>query len=205
MEMELKSIIEKIKEEGVGEAEKKAADIIAQAEQKAGSIITSAQDDKKRMIKKAEQETEKLLNNGKAALRQASRDAVLGLRQSIVSLFDAVMKRSVSEQLNADTVKKMVIKLAESITKDRNFDVEVLLSEGDKRELEQVLLKELQERMKTGLVIKASEKVEHGFRIGEKGGSAYYDFSDEAVAEAFKAYLNPRISEILTPDEENAE
>jgi V/A-type H+-transporting ATPase subunit E len=205
MEMELKNIIDKIKSEGVDEAEKKAADITGQAETKAKSIIEAAQKQKGAIIKEAEQEAEKLQKNGEEAVKQASRDVLLGLRQSIMGLFDTIIKRDVSEQLSADVLKGMISQLSESITKNKQFDVEVLLSEKDKKEMEKVILGGLKKELKKGVEIKASPNIEHGFRIGEKGGSSYYDFTDEAIAEAFKAYLNPKIAEILTPGTENAE
>ncbi|MGB2600994.1 MAG: V-type ATP synthase subunit E [Candidatus Omnitrophota bacterium] len=204
MEMELKNIIDKIKTEGVSEAEKQAAGITSQAEAKAKSIVEAAQKEKDAIIKEAGQAAEKMQKNGEEAIKQASRDVLLGLRQSIVGLYDTVIKRDVSEQLSPDVLKGMISQLTESITKNKKFDVEVLLSEKDKKQLEEMLLSGLKKELKKSVDIKASPNVEHGFRIGEKDGSSYYDFTDEAIAEAFKAYLNPKIAQILMSGTENA-
>ena len=197
MEMELKNIIDKIKREGVTEAEKEAAEIKRNAEEEAGKIIAAAEAGKEEMLKLAEEASSKLKKNAEDSIRQASRDAVLGLRDNIVKMFDAVMKQQVDEQLTPEVMQKMIIKLTESMTKDKAFDIEIILSEKDRKTLEDVLLNELKKAAKKGVSLKAAPGVEHGFRIGEKGGNAYYDFTGEAVTEAFKAYLNPKMASLL--------
>jgi V/A-type H+-transporting ATPase subunit E len=198
MEMELKSIIEKIKTEGVSEAENQASKIIADAETKAKAMMESARKENEIMAKKAEQEAEKLRHNSEEAIKQASRDVLISLRQSIVNLFDLVMKGSVAEGLTPEVLKDMIVRMAESVAKEKKFEVEVLLSEKDKKTLEKLALSDFKKKMGKGITLKVSTNVEHGFLIGEKGGSSYYDFTDEAIAEAFKTYLNPKITQILS-------
>ncbi len=199
MEMELKDIIEKIKEEGVNEAERKATDIVNEAEQKAKNTINAAEKEKTEIITRAKKEADRLKKNGEETIRQSARDVLLGLRENIVALFDKVIKKDVGKQLSPDLMKEMILRLAGSIGEKEGLAVEVLLNEKDKKELEKLLLGELKAAMKKGVTLKASDAVEHGFRIGEKGGNTYYDFTDEAIAEAFKAYLNQQLIQILTP------
>jgi V/A-type H+-transporting ATPase subunit E len=203
MEMELKGIIEKIKEEGVEEGEKKAADIISQAEERARNAMGSAEKEGEDIIKKAEKEAEKLRKNGEEALQQASRDVLLSLRQEIVALFDRVIKEETAKQLSPELLKGMITTLVEKFEKNGETDVEVLLSAKDKTALEKMLLTGLKEKMAKGVTLKASPKVEKGFMIGGKGKESYYDFTDEAITEAFKAFLNPKITGLLNPGKEN--
>lgn len=205
MEMDLKTIIDKIKEEGVGEAERKSSDIISEAEKKANSIIEDANRQKEAAIKKAEQNAENLRKNAEEAIRQASRDVLLSLREQIVGLFDKIVKREVAGQISPPVLKEMIMGLAEKFKKEGKLDVEVLLSEKDKKSMEKTLLSALKKEMKKGVTIKTSPSIEHGFLIGERGKSSYYDFTDDAIAEAFTAHLNPKIVEILTAGKENAQ
>ncbi|MFQ5951864.1 MAG: V-type ATP synthase subunit E [Candidatus Omnitrophota bacterium] len=198
MEMDLQNIIDKLKQEGVGEAEKKAEDIIHQAEKKALSIAEEAKGREEEIIRKAEQEAERLRKNGEEAVRQASRDVLLSLREQITGLFDRIVRQEVAGQMSPAVLKEMIVKLASKFEKDETLDVEILLSEKDKKDLEKTLFAALKGEMKKGITLKASPKVEHGFLIGIKGKSSYYDFTDEAIAEAFMAHLNPKITEILT-------
>ncbi len=198
MEMNLKNIIERIKQEGVGEAERKADEMISGAEKRAEAIVDAAMKEKEDITKKATEEAERLRRHAEEAMRQASRDVLLGLREQVVALFDGVVKREVAEQLSPKTLAEMIVWLARGMAKEGRFEVEVLLSREDKDGLEKILFDALKEEMKKGVTVKASPGVEHGFRIGEKEGNFYYDFTDEAISEAFKAYLNPRIAAMLS-------
>ena len=55
----------------------------------------------------------------------------------------------------------------------------------------------LKTEIEKGLVLKVDDSVVSGFRIGVKNGSAFYDYSAEAVAELFCAYLNPKVSALM--------
>jgi V/A-type H+-transporting ATPase subunit E len=204
MAMDLKNIIERIKEEGVDEAQKKAGDIIDQAESKASETIAAAEEKKKDIIAKAKEQADKFKASSEEAMRQASRDVLLGLRENIVALFDKVVKRDVAKELSTDVLKEMIIRLVEKFKDSGETEVEILLSEKDKAALEETLFEDLKKEMKKGVELKASSSLENGFRIGEKEGNAYYDFTDEAIEEAFKTYLNKKLTEILTPGKKDA-
>lgn len=197
MEMDLKGIIEKIKEEGVSEAEKKAADIISAAEIKAKSIVKEAEEKKDKILKKANEEADKLRKNADESVRQAARDTLLALKSSLTELFDTVIKEEVSEELNPDILKETIISLVDKFGKSEKTSLEILLNEKDKNDLEKTLFARFKDRIKTEVILKVSPSIEKGFRIGEKGSNSYYDVTDEAVAEAFKTFLNPRISKII--------
>ncbi|MGB3112891.1 MAG: V-type ATP synthase subunit E [Candidatus Omnitrophota bacterium] len=203
MEMELKTIIEKIKQEGVGEAEKKAAHIIETAQAGAKRVLDQAREERAAIIKKAEQEAAKLRDNGEKALSQASRDVLLSLREQIIELFDKVVKREVAAQLTPDVLKEMILKLVEKFEKEEKLDLEILLSKKEKKDLEEAVFSALKGEMKKGVTIKISPVIEHGFFIGEKDKGSYYDFTDEAIAEAFMAYLNPKIVDILAAEKKD--
>ena len=92
MEMDLKGIIEKIKTEGVDEAEVKASAIIEDAEQKAKEIVLGAEKTQKETIEKTEEESKKMVAKAEAAISQAARDAVLSLKGRITGVFDSMFK-----------------------------------------------------------------------------------------------------------------
>ncbi len=197
MEMDLNGIINKIKEEGVGEAEKNAVAIISRAREEAIDIVEAAKKEKEEIIKTARQEAERLQKNGEEAIKQASRDVVLSLKDKITALFDSIIKREVASNLQVDWLREMITHLVKNFKTDDTFEVEVLLSEKDKQYLEKSVFAELKGKMAEGVTLKVSPNVENGFRIGEKGKNSFYDFTDEAITEAFKTFLNPKITEIL--------
>jgi len=73
----------------------------------------------------------------------------------------------------------------------------VLLPKPTLDKLEAFFAEKLAAQLKNGLEIKSDHNLSGGFRIAQKDGSAYYDFSAEAVAEMLSAYLNPQLAEIL--------
>ncbi len=200
MKIELKNIIEKIKTEGVEEADRQAGKIVEDAEKRASQIIAGAESKAKNTLLDAKKETEKLKANGEEAVRQAARNVLLSLKEKIVELFDKIIKKETQKALTTDIIKEMLVKLVGDFAKSKDLAVEVLLNEKDKEELEKSLFAALNQETKKGVSIKASPSIENGFRIGVKGEEIYYDFTDEAIAEAFGLFLNPRIANIIKGD-----
>lgn len=196
-EIGLSGLIEKIKKDGIEEAEKKSQHIILQAEKKAHDIIAKAEGDSKSIIEEAGHEADRLRKQAEESVRQSIRDAILMLKQRAVDLFDAVLKRQAAGEISKDVLKEVIVKLIGNFKKDGMPDIEVLLSAKEKAELEKAVLNSLTEEMRKGVTFKVSPSVEKGFRIGQKGGDYYYDFTDEAVAEALRTYLNPKLVRIF--------
>jgi V/A-type H+-transporting ATPase subunit E len=199
MEMDLNSIISRIKQDGVQEAERKSQQILDQAKKDADRIIGKAEEEKESILKKAEDETRRMRNNAEESIKQAARDVLLGLRQSIIMLFDKIIKRKVGENMSSEVMKEMLIKLAENFKEDGDTHIEVLLNEKQKDELTELLISSLSEEMRKGVEIRPVSNIEHGFRVGTKEGGAYYDFTEEAVVEAMKNFLNEKVAELLSP------
>jgi len=197
MEVEIKGIIDKIKTEGVAEAEKKAAEIIRLAEDKAKTAIITAEKERENILNQAQEEARRIRETGRAAVKQASRDVLLSLRDDIIKLFDGIIKNDVREQFSPDILKKAISDIVESFCAGGKTELEVILSEKDKNIVKQYFTAKLKDKMTKGVTIKTSPNIEKGFRVGEKGKNSYYDFTDEAIAEAFNAFLNPNIVKMM--------
>ena len=52
-------------------------------------------------------------------------------------------------------------------------------------------------RLVAGVEVKAAPDVADGFRVAEKDGQAYYDFSAASVAENLAVFLNPVMAGIV--------
>lgn len=201
MEMDLKNIIDKIKTEGVSAAGRKTDEIIASARQKAKDILMSAEQEKETILKDARENADKLEKNAKDAVRQAARDVILALKENVVELLDKVLGKQVKEQLTPELIKDMIIRLVEQFRIDGKEDIEVTAGEKDAEKLKQILVAEIKKSAQKGFTIKASPKVEKGFRIGIKDSDVYYDFTDEAITENLEAYINPKLAKMLADKE----
>jgi len=200
MEMELNNLIDKIKKEGVEKAENDAGNIVKEAEAQARKIIEDAEKQKADLIKEGEKRQAAFKASTEEALKQSARDALLALRDRVTEFFGRVVKERVSEALTDDALKEVIVQAVESCIKKSSMDIEILLADKDKRKLEKVLFSALTKEAKDRLKVKSSKSVEKGFRIGEEGKDSYLDFTDQAIADGFKRYLNPRLVEMLDID-----
>ncbi|MBN2049117.1 MAG: V-type ATP synthase subunit E [Spirochaetales bacterium] len=197
MDVQLKELIEKIKAEGVESAEKKAADIIAEAEKKAEEIRRKAQEEGGRIIETAEKEAEKLQTTGKEALQQAGRNLLLGLKEKIERVFRAVVVEETGKALTGEPLKDLIVRIVGSMKPEELGNMEILIGDKELKQLETSLHNALSGALKSGLELKPVESSVPGFRLSEKGGGAYFDFTAAGAADMLCEYLNPRLSEIL--------
>ncbi len=197
MDIQLKELIETIKKDGIASAEATAAQIIAEAERQAKGIREKAQQEAERFIQEAKREIARTEQASRDALVQAGRDLLLGLERRIVRLFEGVIKTATQEALEGEGLVQILAALLSAWVEKNDSNIEVLLSPKDYQKLEKGLQARLAKELKKGVVIKPSPAVEAGFRIGEKDGSSYYDFTVEGLAEILSATLSPRLAEIL--------
>ncbi|MBN2445058.1 MAG: V-type ATP synthase subunit E [Spirochaetales bacterium] len=197
MEVQVKELIDKIKSEGIEAAEKKAKEILSEADKKAQHIISDANKKAESIIENAKAETEKLDTTGKQALSQAGRDLILTIRSEIGAIFDALIAQEVKESLTQGLIKDVIPKIIHAWIEKGSSDISVLLSQKDLKDLETYFATSLADTMKKGVTISGAPGIDTGFRITEKGSSAFYDITDKGIAEALCAYLNPRLAECI--------
>ena len=197
MEMELKNIIEQIKKEGVDEADKKATSILSQAEEKAKNIVMIAEKEKETILMESKRESQKMKTSAEEAIRQAAKNTILTLREEIVKLFDKVVKDKVSQSLSEETIKEILKEVVKKFDISSKDGIDIVISKENKEKIEQGFLAELKKEFTKSIFLKVSDKIESGFRIGEKDKNSFYDFTDEAIADALSLFLNPKINSIL--------
>jgi len=198
MDVQLQELIDKIKKDGVASAEAAAADIIAQAEKKAADLVAEAEHKAAAVIKSAKTETERLEKASIDAVRQASRNVLIAFRDGINAQLDAFIKTETEKAYSADMLKTLIPETVKLWASHPDAEsISVLLSEKDRKALESGFMSALKDQISKGLEIKTDSNAASGFRIGTKDGRAYYDFSAEAVANLFAAYLNTRTAGIL--------
>lgn len=198
MDIQLQELIDKIKKDGVANAEQTAAQIIAEAEKKANSIIEDAHKKSDDMVKNAKSEISRLEKASEDAITQACRNMLLGFQDSLISKLDSIIQVETEKVFSGDVLKNLVSETVKAWSKNADAsELSVLLSEKDCAELESGFKSALKTEIQNGLEVKTDKTLSSGFRIGIKNGAAYYDYSAESVAELFAAYLNPRVAEIM--------
>ncbi len=198
MDVQLQELIDKIKKDGVATAESEAAKVIADAEKKAASIIADAQAKADELIKNSKNEIERMEKASEEAIVQAARNLLLSFKDSLVKELDGLIQAETAKAESKDVLAKLIPETVKAWAKNADAsELSVLLSEKDLKELEKSLTSELKAEISKGLEIKPDKTLSAGFRIGVKNGAAYYDYSAEALAEMFAAYLNPKVAGLI--------
>jgi len=198
MEVQLKELIDKIKNDGVKSAEEKAEKIIRDAEERAAAILKKAEADAAVVRNTAKADAEKAERSGNEALRQAGRDLVLTVKGEIEALFSQVLESRTASALDAELMADAVSQAVKNLSDIEAADADVFLPEDRMAELESAVKTALSDTMASGLEIKPFKGLDAGFRVSRKDGSAFFDFSEREIAAMLGRYLNPRLTQLLS-------
>ncbi len=198
MEIQLQELIEQIKKDGVEAAESKAASILESANAEAEKIVSDAKAEAEKILLEAKENNERLVRVSEDAIRQAGRNLLISFRESVTKELDAVVGKKVANVYSSNALSELIVKVVEEWSKNADSeDLSVLLNSKDLETLEASVLNALKGKMLDGVTLKPNDNFDGGFRIAVNNGSAYYDYSAQAVTEMLSAYLNPRVTALM--------
>ncbi|MEA4860551.1 V-type proton ATPase subunit E [bioreactor metagenome] len=195
MAQQIQDLVASIRKDGIEAAQKEAAQIIADAKQQADALLREARKEAAALVEKAQREMDTRDQSARSSLQQASRDVQLSLKKAILSQLDALLVKTVEKGFEGKDLVTLIEKVVTSVGDSASKQVQ--LSEKDFSALAAQLKTQLQESLKEGLEIKAVDSVSSGFRLAEKDGSGFYDFSAEETAALLKPFLSPAIADIV--------
>jgi V/A-type H+-transporting ATPase subunit E len=195
MEIQLQELIDKIKRDGIESASQEAARLKTQAEDEAKRIVEAARKEADTIVAKAKTDAERTEKAGIAAVGQASRNVVLTFQTEIQAVLDRIVAQETAASLSDDALKLILPDILKGWSKGDTLDL--ILPEAQLGKLSSYFTEKLSGELKKGVELKSDRNLAAGFRIANKDGSAYYDFSAESVAELLSAYLNPHLAETL--------
>ena len=198
MEIQLQDLLDQIKKDGVASAQAEAASILADAKAEAEKIVADAKQQADKLIASAKAENQRMVASSEDAIRQAGRNLLISFRESVSRELTAITGEAVTAVYSSEALAQLVIQAVESWAKDPNTDdIAVILTSSDLQKLEQTILAGLKEKMLQGVTLKANDNFDGGFRIAVNNGSAYYDYSAEAVVDMLSNYLSPKVTQLL--------
>ena len=199
MEIQLQELIDKIKKDGIESASEEAAKLKREAEDEAARIVSVAQKEAADIVSRGKADADRSEKAGKAALEQASRNLILAFRGEVEALLDKIVSQAVNASYKEDTLKVILPELFKAwASKNEADSLDLLLSEDNLSKLKSWATGALATELKKGVELRSDRNLGAGFRIANKDGSAYYDFSAESVAELLSSYLNPQLGELVT-------
>ncbi|NQT75999.1 MAG: hypothetical protein HQ566_05710 [Candidatus Omnitrophica bacterium] len=199
MAEKLKGLLEKINEEGVKQAEEKARAIELKAKKAAEKILKDARGQAQKIVEGAESEAEKTRETTEITLKQASRDLILSLKDEIRKIFNKIIAGDTEKAMSAQDMAGILGDLIEGYIEGngKSSDVAVLLKKEDLIKLKNTSITKLKQRLKEGVEFRPSANINAGLSISFDKGKSFFDFTDEGLAGALCAYLNPELSRLL--------
>ncbi len=195
MDIKLDGLIEKIKQDGIAEAQRSAAEIIKKAEADAQEIISKAKQNADQIVAEGQQNAAKLQANAEAAIRQAARDTILVTKENLQKLFDRVFKKEIAKTLSPEFIKDLIVTMVKSTTADTRF--EFVVSENDVEKMKTLVLAATRDSLKEPVTFRVDRGIAAGFRVSRNGEEVYYDFTDQSIAEVLQEFLNPAIRTLI--------
>lgn len=206
MENKLQELTQKLYDQGLAAGREKAGQLLEEAEQKAKKIVHEAEREAEAIRRKAEKEASDLHQNTLTELSLAGQRMAGEIKGGIA---DMIVARATGESvagamLDAETVGRLMVAVAGNWNGGGSGKVslEALLPQGAEKPFVEALGATAQRELGGGLEVRTSDRVKSGFRISEKDGGYYIDFSDESFRALLGEYLRPKVSAILFGEKE---
>lgn len=201
MNTKLKELTDKIYKDGVQKGEEKADQIINDARTEAEKIIEKAKNEAETIVQSAKSKAEETRRNTQSEMKLVGQQALSDIRQRIVSV---ITHKVVDEPVDGifndkDFLKKMIEKIIQAWNpqKQERVDLNLVLSDQDKNELEKYFQQNGKKILDNGVDVHFSKEISGGIRIGPKEGSYVLSFTEEDFKEFFKSFLRPKTSQYL--------
>jgi V/A-type H+-transporting ATPase subunit E len=199
MEERLEGLLARIQQEGVERADAEAARILDEARSSAAHIVAAAKAEADELRGRAEADAEASRERGEKALEHAGRDFLLSLQRSLEAFLRESLRDTVRTALTPELVGEMLVRLTEAYAAhDMNEGrIDVLLSPEDREALAALVLEKYRDLVRQGLILRADERTDRGFKVSFTDDNLYHDFSLAALAEALAPVLKSPLGEIV--------
>ena len=199
MENKLQELTDKLYKEGLSKGKEEGEAILADAKSKAEEIIKNAEAQAEAIVKKAGKEAEEYRTKVEGDVKMAAAQSIQATRKDIENLMVGKMtgKQVDSALSSADFVKEIIKAVATKFNAEEAVDLNVVLPESLRKDLEPFVAGELAKELKGGVTAQFSKKVAGGFTIGPKDGSYFISLTDETFKTLISDYLRPATRKIL--------
>ena len=194
MENKIQELTEKIYAEGVEKGKVEADRLVGEAQEQAAVIIKKAKAEAEAIVAAAEKKAAELEANSRAEIKLYGAQAVAALKTETADIVtDAVVKSAVKDALAGDTVKALLVKIAERWSANE----QIVISTKEAEELKAYFAKNAKALLDKGVEIKQVNGIKTAFSIAPADGSYKVNFGEGEFEAFFKAFLRPQMVELL--------
>ena len=199
MQNKLQELTEKLYAEGLSKGKQEGEEILAKAKVQAEEIVAKAHAEAAAIVAAAKKDAEDLKTKVESDVKMAASQSVAATKKDIETLVVAKMTEAeVKNALtSADFVKEVVLAVAKGFNTEESVDLEVVLPEALKKDLEGFVAKELANALKGNVEASFSKTIAGGFTIGPKDGGYFISFTDETFNALISEYLRPATKKLL--------
>ncbi|MBO5814514.1 MAG: hypothetical protein J6R30_00190 [Bacteroidales bacterium] len=199
MQNKLQELTDKLYNEGLSKGKQEGEELLAKAKVQADDIITKAQAEAERIITAAQKQAEEIKTKTASDVKMAASQSIAATKKDIETLIVGKMTgEAVKKALSsADFIKDLIKAVAEKFTTEGPVDLNLVLPESLKNDLEPFATKELAKILGAGVEASFSKKVAGGFQIGPKDGGYFVSFTEETFNQLISEYLRPATKKLL--------
>jgi V/A-type H+-transporting ATPase subunit E len=199
MQNKLQELTDKLYNEGLSKGKQEGEELLAKAKVQADDIITKAQAEAERILAAAQKQAEEIKTKTASDVKMAASQSIAATKKDIETLIVGKMTgEAVKKALSsADFIKELIQAVAEKFTTDGPVDLNLVLPESLKNDLEPFATKELAKILGAGVEASFSKKVAGGFQIGPKDGGYFVSFTEETFNQLISEYLRPATKKLL--------
>lgn len=199
MQNKLQELTDKLYKDGLAKGKEEGDKYLADAREQAEKIVEEAKAKAAQIVAKAEKDAADLAGKAKSDVRMASEQALQATRKDIENILtDSIVKEGTAKALaDTDLLKEIIIAVAKNFSVQESADLEVVLPESLKKELEPWVEASLAKNLKGGVKASFSKKIAGGFTIGPADGGWFVSLTDETFTALIGEYLRPVTKKLL--------
>ncbi|MEG1554568.1 MAG: hypothetical protein RR363_06060 [Rikenellaceae bacterium] len=199
----IQELTDKLFQEGLQKGKTESEKMIDEASAQSKTMIYEAQKKAADIVADAQKEAQDLKDNTLKELSLASKQAVADLKQTITDLLTkgSVSAATSSAFSNDNFIQELILSIVQQWSKENNIAASVQVPDDKKQVISEYILASTKANLNKGITIDGTSGVKGGFRIAQKDGRYYINFTDKEFDAFFKAYLRPRVASILYGEE----
>jgi len=203
----LKSLIEKVHDEGIEKANEEAQQIIAAGKLQADELLKEMEQRVARMEEKSLGEMNRLRENLNSELKAAAQQTVNTIKDELAAVISSkIVSHGINEALSETAfLQKIILTVLQKWNPaDTDFQFELLLNKDNEAQLKEFFEQRIKNELTTELEIVVENKIKTGFKIAVKNENYYVNFSGEEFENFFKGYLRKKTVEWIYGSKENS-
>lgn len=195
MAQQIQELVASIRKDGIEVAQQEAKAIVDAAKKEAGAIVAKAKKERDDLLATAEREITTKQQSARSSLMQASRDVQISMKGALTAQLDRLLVAEVSKALSSKDVITLVTAVVQAAGDPQDKVLELNQKSFDL--LAETLRAQLASEIKKGLEIRPVKAIASGFKLVEKDGSSFFDFTDSETSALLKPYLSHAIEALI--------